>query len=440
MKHERYSSILVILAFLLASFMLCWHLGQMPLQNPDEGRNASTAFEMQQTGNWLLPTYNGIPSLEKPAFFFKAVSLSLSAFGHSALAARIPSVLFAFGILILVWYFCRREYDQYTSAIAIAIISTIPMFFVLGRYVIFDMTLAFFMCTAIFAGYFAESDEITRKRQRQLWLLAASQMGLATLVKGPVGFIVPCLVLIIFNRLEHKRGALKRLIAWPNILIFCIIVLPWFIGTAILQPDFPYYGLVRESLLRFTTTVFHHAHPFYYYLPVTLVAMLYWSLLLPGTLWACYKQRTHLTRADRLCVTWGTVVILFFSVSSAKLPHYILTTAIALGILIARTVIQAFKHQRRMAHTVRQSGWALMGVGALIAAICLFSVAYPQWLDQFILYKLTSADVAAIHAVLLPIGLIFLGAATVALVGILTRKSILIFFAFLSLIPACVLN
>src|SRR5690242_4212602 len=59
-------------AVVIAGMMIFWHLGLMPLLDPDEGRNASVAWEMQQSGNWLIPTYNGLAYLDKPAFFFKA--------------------------------------------------------------------------------------------------------------------------------------------------------------------------------------------------------------------------------------------------------------------------------------------------------------------------------------------------------------------------------
>ena len=64
--------------FAAAAVMIFWHLGLMPLLNPDEGRNASVGWDMQQAGTWLVPTYNGLAYLDKPAFFFKAVAFSLS--------------------------------------------------------------------------------------------------------------------------------------------------------------------------------------------------------------------------------------------------------------------------------------------------------------------------------------------------------------------------
>jgi len=68
-------------------------VGYLPLIAPDEGRNAEVAREMKDSGAWLVPTYNGLDYLDKPAFYFKAVAFSLAAFGNNETAARIPSRL-----------------------------------------------------------------------------------------------------------------------------------------------------------------------------------------------------------------------------------------------------------------------------------------------------------------------------------------------------------
>jgi len=62
----------------VAWIAVCFRLGDLPLEQPDEGRNAEVAREMKAAGAWLVPTYDGIAYLDKPAFYFKAVALSLA--------------------------------------------------------------------------------------------------------------------------------------------------------------------------------------------------------------------------------------------------------------------------------------------------------------------------------------------------------------------------
>src|ERR1700723_1348399 len=76
----------VLLAVAVVWFALFFQLGELPLLQPDEGRNAEVAREMKESGAWLSPTYDGITYLDKPAFYFKTVALSLAAFGNNETA------------------------------------------------------------------------------------------------------------------------------------------------------------------------------------------------------------------------------------------------------------------------------------------------------------------------------------------------------------------
>ncbi len=255
---------LVILVLAVIWFALFFELGRLPLIQPDEGRNAEVAREMNESGAWLSPSYDGMVYLDKPAFYFKAVALSLAAFGNNETAARLPSALFALATLAIVFAFCRRAYGTRCAMMAAIVIVTMPLFVMNARTVIFDIALAFFEAAAIFSGFLAE--ECEGKSRRNWYLLGALSAGLATLVKGPVGFLIPGLVLFVFNRVEGRRGVWKRFFAPLNLLVFFGVTLPWFIGLSLQHPDFPYYGLVEESVHRFTTTSFHRTQPFFFYL------------------------------------------------------------------------------------------------------------------------------------------------------------------------------
>ena len=222
---------------------------------------------MKESGAWLVPTYNGAAYLDKPAFYFKAVALSLVAFGNTEAAARIPSAAAGVGLTLLVFAFCRRVHGTRCGLLAVIVVATTPLFVAYARIVIFDMMLAFFVCGAIFAGYLAEQNEGTARRN---WYLAGAALaGSATLVKGPVGFVIPALVLLVFNRLDGRIGAWKRLLSPLNILVFLGVTLPWFVALCVRHPDFLRYGLVEESFKRFTSAKrFNRSEPFYFYVPI----------------------------------------------------------------------------------------------------------------------------------------------------------------------------
>jgi 4-amino-4-deoxy-L-arabinose transferase-like glycosyltransferase len=355
-------------------FALFFRLGSLSLLQPDEGRNAEIAREMKESGAWLSPSYDGIAYLDKPAFYFKAVALSLAAFGNNETAARLPSAVFGLALLALTFAFCRRVHGPRCAVMAVIIIATMPLYVVLSRTVIFDIALAFFVSAAIFSGYRAE--ECEGKSRRNWYLLGALAAGFATLVKGPVGFLIPGLVLfmfhlverwgnarnlisellagfmtlvidsldcliprlilLVFRRVGAQCGMLKRFFSPLNLLVFFGVTLPWFIGLSLQHHDFPYYGLIEESFHRFTTTTFHRSQPFYFYALIVVGLFLPWSFILPEAGVAAWKNKKFMSSADRLCLVWAVVVVIFFSLSKSKLPGYILTATVACGILTAR--------------------------------------------------------------------------------------------------------
>src|SRR5690606_30816551 len=127
-----------------------------------------------------------------------------------------------------------------------------------------DMTLAFCVCAAILSAFLAETREDPAGRRR--WYLTATAMaGLGTLVKGPVGFLVPLLVMTAYHGTSGNWRAIRRFFAPVHVGLFLAVVLPWFAGLSLACPDFPYYGIMKESIARFTTTEFRRTQPFYYY-------------------------------------------------------------------------------------------------------------------------------------------------------------------------------
>src|SRR4029079_18008554 len=104
----------------LVALMLFARFGALTLVTPDEGRNAQIASEMERSGSWLIPTYNGATYLDKPAFFFRAVALSLGALGESEAASRLPSAIAALMLAGVVFAFVRSRFGLRTGVLAVA--------------------------------------------------------------------------------------------------------------------------------------------------------------------------------------------------------------------------------------------------------------------------------------------------------------------------------
>lgn len=367
--------------FALAGLVIFAGLGSLPLTEPDEGRNALVAAEMQAAGRWLVPTLGQADYLDKPAFYFDLVAASLSLVGRSEAAARLPSALAAMTLLGVVWGIAVRVYGARVAALSTLCLVTMPLFVAFARLVIFDMLLTLFVCAAILAGHLAEE---TDGRPRRLWYLAAAAAaGLATLVKGPVGFVVPALAHLGAALANGHRGALLRSFSPGNIAVFAAIVLPWFVALSLRAPDFPAYGIVHETLSRFTTPRFARNQPPWFYGMILGAGALPWSLLVPGGAVLAWRARTRLTALDRTCIVWSLVVVAFFSASRSKQPAYVLSVCIPLALLVARLVDAALaKPHGAAARQVWLVGGAIGAIAAAGAATATVLAIQPDLLAR----------------------------------------------------------
>ncbi len=369
-------------AFLVAAFMFFGRLGELPLIDPDEGRNAEVAREMAESGAWVVPTFNAIPYLDKPAFYFRAVALSFGAFGRSEATARLPSAVSAAALAIMMFLFCRRAYGERVAALTVLVLGTTPLVVGFARLVIFDMQLALFVCGAILAGYLAEEDGASRRR----WLLVgAAASGVATLIKGPVGFLVPAVVLAVLHLVERRPRAILRMLAPVNVLLFLAIVLPWFVALVWEHPEFVHYGLVEETMRRYATATLRRTEPFYYYGPILLVVFFPWSALLPEAVVAAWRNRARWTPVDRFLIVWAVVVVAFFSTSQGKRPGYILPGVVALAALTARLFDHALTQpDGRATRLILRASVGLALLSAVAAGALSLNLAGPDRLQDLL--------------------------------------------------------
>ena len=426
--------LLAWLAVVIVAVTLCLGLGRLPLLAPDEGRNAEVAREMKESGSWLAPTYNGAVYLDKPAFFFKAVALSLAAFGNNETAARLPSAAAAVALTLLVYGFCRWVYSRRCALLAAIVVASTPLFLANARTVIFDMMLALFVCAAIFAGYLAELQEGSRRRN---WYLAgAACAGVATLIKGPVGFLIPILVLLVFNRLDRRGGAWKRLLSPLNFLVFFAVTLPWFVGLCLQHPDFLRYGLLEESVKRFASGKrFHRSEPFYFYGLIVMATFLPWSFLLPQAAWRTWKERWPKNSADRLCLVWSVLVVVFFSISQSKLPGYILSVTVACGILVARVLDAALTGPEGWAGALLRKATVAFAVFCLLVAIVAASVGAGRIQALAKPLRISVEEAGGLYHAAVPVMLVLVVFAFVGAVGSYRRSAVLCFLCLALFAP-----
>ena len=346
-------------------------LGSLPLLEPDEGRNAEVAREMLATGDWITPHYDGLVYLDKPAVFFCLVASSFKLAGLHEWSARAPSAVMGFCLLLFTWFLARKMFGDSTAIRAGVIVATAPLVIVFSRLVIFDMTLAFLVTLAMVSFWFAEAAEFRRPGADLLMFLA---MGLATITKGPVGFLLPLLSIAAYKALRGESRELKRLRWGLGCTVFLAVVLPWFITVSIRHPDFPRYALLEESLSRFAGGLAHRHGGLLYYIPVYIAGFFPWSVFLLWAGWSRHKQwkeiRLGSFSPSLFLATWSVVTFAFFSLSRSQLPGYFLPAIVPLGILMAKAWDDI-----TLSGAARPPDWLTAGFATLLGAGLLIVAA-----------------------------------------------------------------
>ena len=341
---------------------LFWQLGTAALFEPDEGRNAEKAREILLLNDWVTPHEDFFPVLDKPMFFYWLIAISYKAFGINEWAARLASVLAALGCFVLVSRFTRIRWGPWEALWSGLILISGVEFFILSRVVIFDMSLTFCITLALYSFFEAAYTDETMRRRIYCALM---YVGLAagTLIKGLVGLLIPGLVIFFYLLIANRWSILRSVYLIPGALLFLALVAPWYLLAEARNPGFLRYYLWDEHFGRFATGSFDRKQPWYFFLVVLAVGFLPWSVLLPSVI----KRNWSQSLDDRgiFLLSWSIVPLIFFSLSSSKLAHYILPIFPALSILTGTTIAGMFQNRGYDVKRPLRWFWVLQSVNIL---------------------------------------------------------------------------
>jgi 4-amino-4-deoxy-L-arabinose transferase-like glycosyltransferase len=360
---ERWLPVLLWLGIFLALF---YQLGGAGLFEPDEGRNAEKAREILVLNDWVTPHENFHAVLDKPIFFYSLVALAFKLFGVSEWAARLPSALAALGCIVLVYRFAYVRWGHWTGLWSALILVTCAEFFIMARVVILDMVLTF--CVTVSLCAFYQATHVDNSTQRHAWCAAMYvALGVATLIKGLIGIVVPGLVIFFFVLLTKQWKILRRIDLLPGTLLFLAVVLPWYLQAEANNAGFLKYYIWEEHFGRFVTNEFNRGEPWYYFIFVALVGFMPWALLLPWVGKVTWKviATERLDHKTIYLLLWIALPFLFFSVSKSKLPHYILPIFPALALLTASALVRLYQEAPSKLQFALSLTWWVQSIVAL---------------------------------------------------------------------------
>jgi 4-amino-4-deoxy-L-arabinose transferase-like glycosyltransferase len=338
-----------VLALLLAAAICPYFvdLGGSAIWDANEAFYVETPREMIERGDYVSPTFNYEPRLNKPILSYWIVAAFYQVFGISPGVQRIPiaigAVVLIAAAFLLAWAGCppapgetrdessRRRDAALWAALGLAVTPRLLMF---ARRIFIDIYISMFL--ALTLVFFALAERYPARRRVFLSLMYVA-VALGVLTKGPIAIVLPGLAFALYLIVHRELGRLREMMIPAGIAIVSAIVLPYCAALYARHGWEPITAfIVGENVARYTDGVGVDAErPVWFYLPVIFSDAFPWSafLFVAAAAWMRGRRGGDAAAADggsdraRRVVTllwlWIAAIVLFFTASHAKQDLYI---------------------------------------------------------------------------------------------------------------------
>ena len=394
---------------LLAALTFFAGLGRGAITDSDEAFYAESAREMVLTGDWLTPYYNFEPRFQKPVLYYWLTAATYLATGPTEFGARLWAAMAGVGLVLVTAACGRRWYDESTGLLAGAIVATNFGYFTVARMALPDLPLTFCITLAIWAALVSTLEQ--ERSPRKFVLVAALALGLGFLTKGPVGVIIPLLVIIPVLVIERRSIGVTPIDLVLGFLVFAAVAVPWYVlmwlrhGNEYLQSFF-----VGDNFERFATDRFNDPRPWWFYLPVVAGGLLPWTplaLVWLGPITQFLRRRRDIGTIDLRLLLWAALPLLFYTISVGKQPRYVLPILPPLALLLAASIVERTQEWRGYGGTRSTPRRALpVVVGSILsgAFLCGLGVllyrAQPLLINVQWIYTTAAAVLIAVLGIL----------------------------------------
>lgn len=315
---------------LFLALVLLWipWLGETPFYSKGEPREAIVAMSMLDNGDWILPSSCDGEIPFKPPFLAWLIAIFawlLNGGAVNEFVARLPSALAAIAMIIMGFRWARRTHDDAFALVVAMVTATSFEVFRAAEACRVDMVLTAAMVGAMYVIF-----EIRERKGRDnvaLYCAAAALLTAATLTKGPVGALLPCLAggLYLLFRGDNFWKSLYKMVA----LCLVSFALPalWYYAAWKRGGDMFVNLALEENIGRLTGSMSYDSHeqPFWYNFLTILAGMLPWTVLAALALFRTSTWRHWpLKPAGLLSVVTALTVIIFYCVPSSKRSVYLL--------------------------------------------------------------------------------------------------------------------
>jgi 4-amino-4-deoxy-L-arabinose transferase-like glycosyltransferase len=412
---RRHPILLVLLALAICPYFI--DLGGSAIWDANEAFYVETPREMMERGDYVSPTFNYEPRLNKPVLSYWIVAAFYKVFGISVAVQRLPIALGAVGIVAAAFLLAfagappvpdesRRREAALWSALGLAITPRLLMF---GRRIFIDIYISLYM--ALTLVFFALAERYPEHRRVFLpWMYVA--IGLGVLTKGPIAILLPGLVFAAYLLMHRELGRIRTMMLPLGTLIVAAIVAPWYGALYVRDGWEPIKSfIVGENVARYTEGLGVDAvRPLWFYIPVIFSDSFPWSFVLfvAAASWLA-EQKTGAQSLDpsrrvrTLLWLWIICIVLFFTASAAKQDLYIFPIVPAIAALSGIAIANGLRERRA---GIRWTAAVVGVVMAIAGAGVLYLVGSPTGT-----YVVEGSRIMGVTAVIGGLGVALLAAA-----------------------------
>lgn len=351
------------------------------LTNPDEVFYVQTAREMARQGTWTTPYIFGHPQFEKPILTYDLIRAGLLLFGETPFAARFFPAFFALtGVLALYFMALVAWRDERKAFTAAMVLMSSGLYIGLGRTVFTDMIFSVFILLSLASFYAAFSRPVWKTPGLILFHVFAA---LAVLTKGPLGFAIPLLIVLVFLAFQRQVRFLHAAGFWWGLVLFLLIAMPWYVLMV-----WRYGGeFIREFFYndhwRRLIEAEHLKNDRWYFYPLSMAGCMFpWVLFVVASCAAAFRSfyRREASVFQSFLVIWIVVVFVIFQSAHSKLVSYIFPFFPALALLAGE-----YLHERAEKKDGPFSGlfagtWLMLFL--IPSAFLLAAVKFPMYLPS----------------------------------------------------------